>query len=607
MRISDSIRYKLFQMNVSKVGQQLDDIEKKISTQKNINAPSDDPIKYTTNVQYDAERSLGAQYNNNLQRLNTMISMYDVSFSAVSSQLDNLAQMANNFDAMGPDLRFSAVEQIKGMIEQFVTIGNTKLGNSYIFGGQQADAPPFQLNNDYSVTYNVGQYGEDATKIYVDKDQTGKYGISGREAFYGTSKIAFGAVANAYTGDIYSNTDSFAYVINGTNNQILLNGGATTLTLTSGVYNGSALAEEIQNRIGGNYSVAFDSSTRKFLITNNTAANVTFSWSNAGSTAASTLGFDAVDSIIASGQTERSDIDAGRKAYLVEINNGGITTGAVRATYNLSVDGGSTWINGLTVNTGGVDTTTADITINGTNNTFYRNGIAVTLVNGAYTGATLATQLEAQLGAGYSVDYNNETRKFDITNNTGGVVVFNWSNAGATAAGVLGFDTVDSVVSNGANDMSDYDAGMFIDGAGIANRTNNRVKLFFSTNPTDTLLAGETFEVKDLSVFELLKNLKDAFESDNAAWVSKNYASVDAARELTMKNNGIIAFQGTLAKNLIDNNTTKNGKILTLQADLVNADMSELASEFNVLLNTYQALLSTLARMQSVSILNYLK
>jgi flagellin-like hook-associated protein FlgL len=607
MRISDSIRYKLFQMNVSRVGQQLDDIEKKISTQKNINAPSDNPIKYATNIQYDAERSQGVQYNNNLQRLNTMISMYDVSFSAMSSQLNDLAQMANSFDAMGSDLRLSAIEQVKGIIEQFVTIGNNKLGNAYIFGGQQADAPPFQLNNDYSVTYNVSQYGEDATRIYVDKEQTGKYGISGREAFYSTSKIAFGAVANTYTGDIYSNTDSFAYVINATNNQIILNGGATTLTLTAGVYNGSSLAEEIQNRIGANYSVAFDSSTRKFLITNNTAANVTFSWSNAGSTAASTLGFDAVDSVVASGRTERSDIDTGRKSFLVEINNGGITTGAVRATYNLSVDGGATWINGLTVNTGGADTATADITINGTNNTFYRNGIAVTLINGAYTGATLATQLEAQLGAGYSVNYNNETRKFDITNNTGGVAVFNWSNAGATAAGVLGFDTVDSVVSNGANDMSDYDAGMFIDGAGIANRTNNRMKLFFSTNPTDTLLAGETFQVKDLSVFELLKNLKDAFESDNAAWVSKNNTSIDAARELTTKNNGIIAFQGALAKNLIDNNTTKDGKMLTLQADLVNADMSELASEFNVLLNTYQALLSTLARMQSVSILNYLK
>ena len=111
--------------------------------------------------------------------------------------------------------------------------------------------------------------------------------------------------------------------------------------------------------------------------------------------------------------------------------------------------------------------------------------------------------------------------------------------------------------------------------------------------------------MKDLSIFELLKNLKDAFESDNTTWVSKNIKYLDTARGLTTKNNAIIAFQG-LWQNHDENNKTKEGKIQTMQADLVNADMSELATEINVLLNTYQALLST-ARMQSVSILNYLK
>jgi flagellin-like hook-associated protein FlgL len=608
MRISDSMRYKLFQMNVSKVGQQLDDIEKKISTQKNINTPSDDPIKYTTNVLYNAERSLGTQYNNNLQRLSTMISMYDVSLSAVGSQLDNLAQLANNFDAMSQDLRSSAIEQVKGIIEQFATIGNNKLGNAYIFGGQQADVPPFQLNNDYSVNYTVGRQGEDATKIFVDKAQTGQYGISGRQAFYSTSKIVFGDVTNAYTGDIYSNTDSFAYVIDGLNNQIVLNGGAAVVPpLTSGVYTGAGLAKEIQDQIGPDYSVAFEPSTRKFVITNNTGTNVTFNW--LASNAANTLGFDAIDSVIASGQTEKSDVDTGRKTFLIEINNGGATTGTTRATYNVSVNGGMTWINGLTVNTGGADTTAGDITItDGTNDIFYLNGsTVVNLTGGTYTGSALATEIQIQLGPGYSVSYNGETRKFDITNNTGSVAIFNWSNAGATAAGVLGFDHIDSLVSDGASDVSDYDAGMFIDGAGVVNTTNNRMKLAFSVDPTDTLIAGETFQVKDLSIFELLKNLKDAFEADNSTWVSKNIKYIDAARELTTKNNVVIAFQGTLANTLTDNNKTKEGKILTLQANLVNADMSELATEFNVLLNTYQALLSTLARMQSVSILNYLK
>jgi hypothetical protein len=162
-------------------------------------------------------------------------------------------------------------------------------------------------------------------------------------------------------------------------------------------------------------------------------------------------------------------------------------------------------------------------------------------------------------------------------------------------------------VSDGADDVSDYDAGMFIDGAGVANTTNNRMKLAFSTNSTDALIASDTFHVKDLSVFELLKNLKDAFEADNSTWVSKNTKYIDSTRSLTTKNNSILAFQGTLANTLTENNKTKAGKIQALQADLVNADMSELATEFNVLLNTYQALLSTLARMQSVSILNYLK
>jgi flagellin-like hook-associated protein FlgL len=711
MRISDSMRYKLFQMNVSKVGQQLDDIEKKISTQKNINAPSDDPIKYTTNILYDAERSLGSQYNNNLQRLNTMISMYDVSFNAISSQLDDLSQLANNFGTLDQDLRYSAIEQVNGIIEQFVTIGNTKLGNSYTFGGQQADVPPFQLNNDYSVTFTVGQQGEDATKIFVDKAQTGQYGISGRQAFYGTSKIVFGDVTNAYMGDVYSNTDSFAYIINGTNNTIQMNGTAVTLTsgvytggslakeierqlgtlyvvndanntlyrngtgvtLTNGTYTGNQLAAEVATQLGAGYAAAyngagktfsitnstgadvtfnwsnagatasdilgfnrqdavvvnlgsdisdhsvasfmpvgFDSTTRKFLISNNTGGQMTFNWSNAGATAASVLGFDSIDSVIAAGSIERSDLDTGRKSFLVEITGvGGPTTGALgsRATYRYSTDEGATWTTGVTVNTGGADTT-ADITIDPTNNVMYRNGAALTLTNGTYTGETLAAEIQTQLNAvqaGHIVSYNALTRKIDITNNTGNVVTFNWSNAGSTAGGVLGYDNVDSVISNGTVDVSDYDVGMFIDGSGVINTTNNRVKLFFSTGTTDNLSAGDTFHVKDLSVFELLKNLKDAFESDNSTWISKNIQYIDSARSLTTKNNSIVAFQGTLANTLTENNKTKAGKIQALQADLVNADMSELATEFNVLLNTYQALLSTLARMQSVSILNYLK
>jgi flagellin-like hook-associated protein FlgL len=600
MRISDNMRYRLLQANIAKVSQQLDSIQTKIGTGKNINAPSDDPIKFSTSIQYDTELATREQFSNNLQRLSTLVSMYGTCFESIGSQLSSIAQAANSYGDMSDDLRLAASEQIKSTIEQFVTVGNTKLGSTYIFGGKQASSAPFQLNNDYSVTFNVSQSAEDATNIYVDTAQTGQFGVSGREAFFGTSKIAFGSVTNSYAGDIYSNTDTYAYVINSSNNAISVNGTALT-PLTSGIYTGASLAKEIQNKLGSQYSVAFDSTTRKFLITNNTSADATLTWSP---DTASLLGFNSTSVAAESGQLTKSDFDTGRQSFLVKITHD--RSYSEGATYQFSTDGGSTWSVDKDVTTGGADST-ADITISSSNNTFYLNGTdSITLDDGTFTGEDLATQIQNKLGAGYSVSYNADTRKFSVTNSTTSAVTFNWSNPDSTAAGVLGFDNIDSVVSSGASDASDYVAGMFIDGAGVVNNTNRGMKLLFSTGATDNLAVNDTFEVKDLNVFELLKNFKDAFESGNSTWISKNVQYIDNARSLTTKNNAVIAFQGTQANTLKENNSTKSTTFKSMQSDLVTADTAELAVQFNTLLNSYQALLSTLARIQSVSILDYL-
>ncbi|MEN6617568.1 MAG: hypothetical protein ABFD12_13510 [Syntrophorhabdus sp.] len=605
MRISETMRYRLFQTYINKVGLQLTDTEEKVSTGKNINAPSDDPIIFARSVEYDSELSLGNQFNDNLQRLTTMVGMYDSSLTNIEDELSNLSVMANTFGTADSGVRQSYVENVKNIIEHLVTIGNTRLGNSYIFGGQEAGEAPFQLNTDYSVSYNVAQRAEDATDIYIDKEQLGQFGLSGRDALYANEKIAFGDTANAYQGDIYSNTESFAYVIGAANRTIMVNGAA--VNITSGVYTGASLAKEIRAQLGADYSVSFDSNTRKFVIANKTGAPVTFNWADAGATAAGTLGFDATDAIVRSGETEMSDIDTGRRSFLARIVTGGATQGALgtRATYQYSIDGGTTWSAAMAVSTGGADAV-GDIVISATNNTLYRNGTAITLTNGTYTGNSLAAEIETQLGAGYSASYDPPTRKFSITNNTGATVTFNWSNSAATAAGVLGFDNVDSLVGNGDRDIGDYDAGMFIDGSGVATTGNNRIKLAFGTtgNP---LAANDTFQVKDLSIFEMLTNFKDAFESGNDAWVAKNIGYIDTARSSNVKNNAIISFQGTQAEMLIDNNITKKNRIEAEQATLVNADTAQLGAEFTILLNTYQTLLAAFSKMQSISILNYLR
>ncbi len=264
------------------------------------------------------------------------------------------------------------------------------------------------------------------------------------------------------------------------------------------------------------------------------------------------------------------------------------------------------------MSTGGADTTAGDIRIDATNNALYRNGVAVIppITNGTYTGAALATEIQTRLNAvqaGHSVTYDASTRKFSIINNTGATETYNWSNVGANAGGVLGFDTVDSVISSGTSDVSDYDAGMFIDGSGIANATNNRIKFAFSTGAMGLLTTADTFQIKDLSIFELLTNFRDAIVADDKTWVSKNTQYLDSARDLTTKNAAVVAFQGTQATTLINNYKTKDANIEKMQTDLVGADASELAIQLNVLMNTYQALLSSMSKVLSISILNYLK
>ncbi len=603
MKISENMRYTLLQQSVNKVSQQLNDLQRKLTTQKTVNTPSDDPIRFVTSVSYDTELGMNSQFTTSLQKLQTLSTMYDTSFTAVNSQLSNIIQLANTYDTMDQGLRQSASETIKNAIEQLVTVANTKLGDTYIFGGGQANNAPFQLNNDYSVTYTVDATAEDATQIYVGKSTTSQYGISGRAAFYGSSKIAIGSVGNTYTGDIYANTDSFAYIIDNTNNTIRVDG--VNLTLASGVYTGSSLAKEIGAKLGPDYSAGYDTTTRKFVITNNTGADVTFSWS--ASSAANTLGFNNVDSSLASGATTRSDVDAGRKSFLVRISNTGSTTGATgRATYQYSTDG-INWSADITVSTGGADTTAGDITIDGTNDTFYVNGTAVTLTHNTYTGSALMTEMQTQLGTGFTVSYNETSRKFSITNNGTGVASFNWSDPASTAAGVLGFDNIDSVVSAGATDTSDYDAGMFIDGLGVANSKNNRIKLAFSTAVTDSLTTSDTFQIKDLSFFELLTDTKNAFDSGDTTWIAKNSQYLEAAQALISKSSAVVAFQGSQATTLIDAYKTKDAAIETMQTNLVGADTSELGVQLSVLMNTYQALLSTMSRVLSTNILNYLK
>lgn len=111
-----------------------------------------------------------------------------------------------------------------------------------------------------------------------------------------------------------------------------------------------------------------------------------------------------------------------------------------------SVDGGTTWLTASLITDGGLSS------------------------GNAYDGGSVAAAIKAALEAAngtadtYTVDYDGQTGKYTVTNNTGntGTLVLDWSSASSTSASLLGFNAVSSgPLAAGASTTSNNAGGAF--------------------------------------------------------------------------------------------------------------------------------------------------
>ncbi|MGD9579130.1 MAG: flagellar hook-associated protein FlgL, partial [Syntrophorhabdus sp.] len=255
MRITDRFKYDLFMYQFNSVKSSLDRVQEQIASQKKVNRPSDDPVAFSTYVSLNSESLLYEQLNRNIQRVTTFGKVYDTSFNTMGDLLTQAKEVAINHasGSMDDALRKTAISQIESIIEQLVTLGNTVVGDTYVFGGKQSTSAPFRLNPDYSVDFLVAEGSETANEIYVDRGSTAQYNISGIDAFYERSKTVYSNPANSFKGEVTLNTTELKFVVDGSNNSISRNGDPTAIILTQGVYTGAELASEIQTQLEPGY------------------------------------------------------------------------------------------------------------------------------------------------------------------------------------------------------------------------------------------------------------------------------------------------------------------------------------------------------------------
>lgn len=129
------------------------------STGRRIRTVSDDPVDASQIMRMESQVRDVEQYRRNGTFATTRLSTEDVALSSLLKTLQNAKDLVASTTSADPNdpSRQAALAAVKQYKEQMVALGNTKVGNEYIFGGTLTTTPPFQADGTFVGDSNVRQ------------------------------------------------------------------------------------------------------------------------------------------------------------------------------------------------------------------------------------------------------------------------------------------------------------------------------------------------------------------------------------------------------------------------------------------------------------------
>lgn len=185
MRITSNVTANNSLYNLQQNRSKLDKLQELVSSGNNVNRPSDDPA--TARHLYDINDKIkaGEQYISNIDKATTWQKFTDVALEGMADTLmiakDIVATITNG--STDPAIRQNVITQLTALKQQMVDIGNTQLGDQYIFGGANNAATPFST----VAPYYSGD--ETALNVEVGSNTTQRMNIAGNQILTGSTLL----------------------------------------------------------------------------------------------------------------------------------------------------------------------------------------------------------------------------------------------------------------------------------------------------------------------------------------------------------------------------------------------------------------------------------
>lgn len=145
MRVSTNMLTLNFMISLNKSLERQNDLQEKLADGKDIHRPSDDPVKTIRSMRFNINLRENEQYTQHVKDALSWMETTDSAMSDLSSLTISAKELIVKAVAPNPDMALDAIaDELDGIINQMIQVGNTKIGDRYVFAGQEDKTEPFK-------------------------------------------------------------------------------------------------------------------------------------------------------------------------------------------------------------------------------------------------------------------------------------------------------------------------------------------------------------------------------------------------------------------------------------------------------------------------------
>ena len=168
MRVASNTLQDTIVRQIQTLGGQTSKLQTQVATGQRIDSADDDPAAAGRVLSQQSELRRVEQYSLNATRA---IEITQASFSALSS-LKDVSDRATEIATLGrspagPEALKAYATEVNQMIEQLLQVGNSRLGNDYLFAGTAVDTPPFSATRDGAGNITAATYDGNTTQAGI--------------------------------------------------------------------------------------------------------------------------------------------------------------------------------------------------------------------------------------------------------------------------------------------------------------------------------------------------------------------------------------------------------------------------------------------------------